>query len=190
METRELRGVADVRAMDRVNRLAWTVAYDDIFPARLLDRDPEPDAALRDRLARIRSWTGSAFVAVDDASAGDGADAPSDDASADGVVGYAIVRWGEDTKSFVDADDAGLKEIYVDPDHWNRGVGTALLARVERAAPASADGLTLSMLAGNDGGRRFYERRGFDEVGETTDEIAGTAYDCVLFRKPLSGEDG
>lgn len=42
------------------------------------------------------------------------------------------------------------------------------------------------MLAGNEPGRRFYERRGFVEIGETTDEIGGDTYDCVLFRKPLA----
>lgn len=174
MNIRELRGLADVRGIDRVNRRCWKAAYADIFPASVLDREPATDDALRDRLAAIRSWTGAALVAVEDGQ----------------IVGYAFARWAEDTKSFVDADDAGLKEIYVDPDHWNEGVGTALLDRVETEVTATKAGLTLSMLAGNEPGRRFYQRRGFLEVGGTTDEIGGETYDCVLFRKPLSDADG
>lgn len=169
MRIRELRDRDDVRGVERVNRRCWRAAYGDIFPDSVLDRDPLPEDALEDRLAAIRSWTGVALVAVE----------------GDRVVGYAFARWGDDTKSFVDGDDAGLKEIYGDPAHWNEGVGTALLERVEERVPSSSDGLTLSMLAGNVAGRRFYERRGFREVGKTSDEIAGETYDCVLFRKPL-----
>ncbi|MFB6234699.1 MAG: N-acetyltransferase family protein [Halopenitus sp.] len=173
MDIRELHGLDDVRGTDRVNRRCWRAAYADILPESVVDRDPASDAALRERLAAIRSWTGVALVAVAD----------------ERIVGYAFARWGDDTKSFVDADDAGLKEIYVDPDHWNEGIGTALLNRVEAELPPSTAGLTLSMLAGNEAGRRFYERRGFAEVGETTDEIGGETYDCVLFRKPLPHTD-
>lgn len=169
MHIRELRGLGDVRGTDRVNRQCWRTAYSNILPESVVNRDQASEDALRDRLAAVRSWTGAALVAVDD----------------DRIVGYAFARWGDDTKPFVDADDAGLKEIYVDPDHWNEGVGTALLRQVEQRVPATKVGLTLSMLAGNEPGRRFYERRGFREVGETTDEIGGETYDCVLFRKPL-----
>jgi len=173
MNIRELRGLADVRGTDRVNRRCWLAAYGDILPESVVDRDPACEDALQEWLAAIRSWTGTALVAVED----------------DRIVGYAFARWDDDTKSFVDADDAGLKEIYVDPEHWNEGVGTALLARVEDGVPAAYAGLTLSMLASNERGRRFYESRGFVEVGETTDGIGGETYDCVLFRKPLSDAD-
>ncbi|WP_430504986.1 N-acetyltransferase family protein [Haloparvum sp. PAK95] len=173
MHIRELQGLADVRGTDRVNRRCWQAAYDDVLPASVVDRDPASEDALRDRLAAIRSWTGATLVAVDD----------------DRIVGYAFARWGDDTKPFVEADDAGLKELYVDPDHWNEGVGTGLLSRVEELVPSACGGLTLSMLAGNEVGRRFYDRRGFVEDGDTTDEIGGNVYACVLFRKPLPGGD-
>lgn len=185
MKIRSVRGLADVRGTDRVNRRAWKAAYDHIFPPELLDRDQPNRADLRERLEAIRSWTGAAFVAVAEA-ANDVSVADETEASAppEGpVVGYSFVRWGVDTKSFVDSGDAGLKEIYVDPDHWNKGTGTALLERAEQAVPEEYDGLTLSMLAGNEAGRRFYERRGFTEIGTTTDEIGGNVYECVLFRK-------
>lgn len=218
MDIREVNGLADVRGVDRVNRRGWEIAYDDIFPASVLDREPGTEAELRDRLEAIQSWTGTAVVAVEEADAvGDGlteggatasdgsggsfasVDATAGDVAGEGaadlegtaraederVLGYAFARWGDATKSFVDSDDAGLKEIYVDPDYWNEGVGSALLDHVETRVPADYAGLTLSMLAGNERGRRFYERRGFVEVGETTAELDGETYDCVLFRKPL-----
>lgn len=191
MQIREVTDLADVRGIERVNRRCWKAAYADIFPAAVVNREPATEETLRDRLTAIRSWSGVALVAVaEQTEDSDAESAGGADGEEKRIVGYAFARWGEDTKSFVDHGDAGLKEIYVDPDHWNDGVGTALLDRIEDRVPPEYDGLTLSMLAGNEPGRRFYERRGFVEVGETTDEIAGDSYDCVLFRKPLaSAED-
>lgn len=179
MEIRAVRDRADVRGMDRVNRRAWRVAYADVLTDDLLDREPATDAQLDARLEAIESWTGAEFVAVD-------GDETGSDATGDGaVVGYAIARWGTDTKPFVDASDAGLKEVYVDPERWGEGVGSALVERVERAVPDEYDGLVLSMLAGNDRARRFYESRGFVETGAWDDEMGGETYDTVLFRKAL-----
>lgn len=203
MRIRELDGREDVRGTDRVNRRAWREGYRDVLSDELLDRDPATEQALDDRLAAVESWTGRAFVAVDegrgDSDGDDDRDSDDDrdndrdgdndrpgDGERDGdVIGYAIVRWGADAKPFVADGDAGLKEIYVDPARWSEGVGTALLDRVERAVPDEYRGLTLSTLAGNERGRAFYEARGFEAVGEESDEIGGEEYDTVLFRKPL-----
>lgn len=173
MRIRELNGRDDVRAIDRVNRRAWRVAYEGIVPRELLDRAPPDDAAVDERLALFESWSGVRLVAETETEAG-----PR-------VVGYGFARWGDDTKEFVADGDAGLKEIYVDPDYWNEGVGTALLERMERRVPDGYAGLTLSTLADNDVARAFYERRGFQQVGEWTEPIAGVPYDCLLYRKPL-----
>jgi len=40
----------------------------------------------------------------------------------DGVVrGYCYFRWGEETKSFVGENEAGLTGLYVEPDYWGKG---------------------------------------------------------------------
>lgn len=70
------------------------------------------------------------------------------------IRGYAHLRWGPQTKPFVDPDDAGLKELYVDPDAWGTGIGTTLLnAGIDRLPPDLHD-LTLEMLAGTTGPTR------------------------------------
>lgn len=170
MEIRRVQKLEDVRGMDRVNRRAWREAYAEIIPSELLDRvDTEPETRIiQRRFDEVMEWSGQTYVA----DAGD-------------IVGYAAWRVGGDTKEFVDPEDAGLKEIYVDPEHWGQGVGTRLLERVRADLPEDVAGLLASMLGGNEVGRRFYQARGFDRVGEGSDTIAGDEYTTVHYRLDL-----
>jgi len=54
-------------------------------------------------------------------------------------------------------DGDWLAQLYVQPDHHNRGIGTALLGHVKRERP---NGFQLWTFQANDGARRFYERHG------------------------------
>lgn len=171
MNVRPLRDLADVQEMEAVNRRAWRTAYDGIFPQDLLTAltaDPSPHE-LRHRFEQLSEWTGSSLVAED----------------GDEIVGYAVVRWGADTEAYVDERDVWLKELYVDPDHWGAGVGTALLEHAAAAAPADREGIVASMLAANPVGERFYESKGFEAVDEWSETIAGEEYPTVVYRLPL-----
>ena len=71
-----------------------------------------------------------------------------------------------------------LRLIAVAPGDESRGVGAALLDAVERAVAVEARHLFLLVSHWNEGARRFYARRGYDEVGRLpafvradTDEI-------------------
>jgi len=66
------------------------------------------------------------------------------------VVGYASVR-----------GDGNLRMLYVDPFAQGAGVGTQLLAEAERAGARE-----LEVFEANGHGRRFYEARGWQPVGE------------------------
>ena len=61
-----------------------------------------------------------------------------------------------------------LRTLYVVPEEWSRGVGSALhdhgVARLRARGVAEAKLWTLSA---NEAGRRFYERRGWRLTGET-----------------------
>lgn len=101
------------------------------------------------------------------------------------IRGYAHLRWGPQTKPFVDPDDAGLKELYVDPDAWGTGIGTTLLnAGIDRLPPDLHD-LTLEMLAGNDRADTFYRSRGFERIGSAETEIDGDRYPTVGYSRSL-----
>ncbi|ESP87761.1 GNAT family N-acetyltransferase [Candidatus Halobonum tyrrellensis] len=178
MDVRRYEGRADARGIARVNALAWRDAYEGLVPAAVLDRlDPDPDEEAVDGwhegLAANRRGV---FVAVERR---DG----SDDET---VRGYADVRWGDaGTKAFVGEGEADLKAVYVDPDWWGEGVGTALLERVLDALPDSVDTLRLEMLEGNEVGRRFYEARGFERTGTASHDIGGESHPTVVYSRAV-----
>ena len=71
------------------------------------------------------------------------------------IRGFAIL--------VVDETQAELDGLFVEPDHWRRGVGTALVN--EAVHRARRLGLTLTVTAGADA-RQFYESCGFSVEGE------------------------
>lgn len=171
MEIRSFQGVDDARAIVRVNALAWREAYDGLLPDDLLEsRDPDPpDERVREFADRLRDDRGGIFVAT-----------------ADGAVrGYCYVRWGAETKSFVGENEAGLKEIYVEPDYWGNGFGTALLERGIDHLPSTVDRVRLETLEGNDAARGFYDARGFERTGSAAFEIGGELYPTAVYAREL-----
>lgn len=173
MNVRPLEGREDVRGIIQAHGLAWREAYADILPGEFLQQmavDPTP--------ADVDRWVeglgenpAGVFVAVDDAGT---------------VLGFADVRWGDvETKDFVGEREAELKAIYVDPDSWGRGVGTALLERGVDAIPETVETLRLEVLADNEVGRQFYEARGFERTGSGAYEIADEPYPTDIYELEL-----
>jgi ribosomal protein S18 acetylase RimI-like enzyme len=172
MDVRPLDSRRDLRGVHRVNVLAWREAYDGILPESVLeDRSvdlPPGDAAAQ--YDRIRSQPGCFLVAVDD-----------DDV----VHGYLFLRWDDDSKGFVGEDEAGLKEIYVEPGYWGEGVGTRLLDRALDELPDTIEAVKLEMLAGNDVAQSFYESHGFEQVGSTEFELGEDTYPTDIYEKQV-----
>lgn len=92
------------------------------------------------------------------------------------VRGHIHLRWGTETTSIVEQEEAGLKEIYAHPDYWSESIGTALLQHGLDLLPDSITAVTLEMLSGNTIGQRFYEARGFERVGSSEFEIGDESY--------------
>lgn len=167
----DAEGTADARAITRINALAWREAYADLLPDEVIAQfgaDPS-DEQLREYADRLAHDRDGIHLAESDG-------APR---------GYSYVRWGEDTKSFVGENEAGLKEIYVEPDYWGEGIGTALLERGIDALPENVERLRLEMLDGNEVGHRFYAARGFDRTGSSEFEIAGETYPTAIYTLEL-----
>jgi GNAT superfamily N-acetyltransferase len=57
-----------------------------------------------------------------------------------------------------------INQLYVDPRHTGRGLGSRL---VEVAKSVYPEGLDLWTFAANTGARRFYERHGFVAIAST-----------------------
>lgn len=171
MEIRHLGDRADVREMVAAHGLAWREAYDGVVPDEVLQSvTVDPDAAELERWwDHYRPHRDRLLVATVDGT----------------VRGYAFFRWGEETKEFADSGEAGLKEIYVHPDFWGHGIGTALLDRGIELLPDECTALKLEVLADNEVGRGFYETRGFERVGSTTDDIGGETLDLAIYALDL-----
>ncbi|WP_267640629.1 GNAT family N-acetyltransferase [Haloarchaeobius amylolyticus] len=140
---------ADARAVQRVADAACHAVYDDILGEGVTDDI-------------VRNWYDPERLVADDI---EPEGRPFFVAAVDGtVVGFA-----EGIRE--DARTADLYRIYVHPDHWGDGVGSALLDRLERHfADAGVERLFVSVLADNDVGVAFYESVGFEHVETTTDE--------------------
>lgn len=172
MRIRPLESPSDLRGVHRVNVLAWRAAYEGLVPEETLDARSidVPDDALEERFEELDGDDEAFLVAVDD----------------DGDVrGYVRVRWGDDTKAFVDPGEAGLKEIYVHPDDWNDGVGTRLLERGLAEIPGGRTAVKLEMLAGNELAQSFYTSRGFEHAGSRRAEFSGETLETAIYEKEL-----
>ena len=73
-----------------------------------------------------------------------------------------------------------VDQLYLEPTHTGRGIGTALLDQAKARRP---DGLELWAFASNTGARRFYERHGFEAIGATDGDKEEGAPD-VRYRWP------
>jgi len=158
----------DVSAIARVHVKTWQVAYRGQMPDSFLDGLSEerrvelwrPLLQPRDHGVLVATWVGA-------------------------VIGFCdAMRSRDDDATPYTGEVAAL---YVDPAHWGRGAGHALLtAGVERARAAGHHTLTLWVLATNVRARRFYEREGFSADGSEKHVGRGEyALHEVRYRRPL-----
>jgi len=162
---------SDAREVCTAWARAWRAGHRDVLSADALAAVPaDPDEEQVDRWReRLGAWRERTLVAD----------------TADGVVGFIQVRT-EETKPFVGESEAGLKELYVHPDAWGDGVGTALLEAAIEGLPADVMRVRLETLAGNERAAAFYGTRGFERTGERTVEVAGEAYRGLLYTRSLA----
>lgn len=173
METR--RATADdVPAIRGVAREAWRAAYDFLPEA-------EHDAAFeewyaRDRLeAAIVDGEREFAVALAE-SDGDGATTQ--------VVGFAHAEPVDPAKHDERVGGAELTAVYVHPDHWRAGVGTALVEEVESALRERGfSQLEVAVFAENDRAKAFFDSRGFEQISEQVADLfsGGTERQFVYY---------
>lgn len=175
MRVRPIQDQQDVRELTAAHARAWEAAYEGVLPdpiiADVADEEPTPEA-VRAQYERLADYDDDKVLVVE-----------TDDGT---VRGYAVFRWGaDDTKPSVGEAEAELKELYVDPDWWGQGLGTALLEAGMDRLPADIESLALETLAGNDIGIAFYEARGFERDGTASFETEAGRHETYVYRKRL-----
>lgn len=175
MEVRPLRDEADVRELTVAHGRAWRAAYEGLLPDGAIQQvavDDPTEERVRSEYERLSSYgEDRVLVAEDDAGT---------------VRGYAVFRWGQnDTKDSIRDGEAELKELYVDPDTWGEGFGTALLEAGISRLPDAVGSLALEALEGNDVAAGFYEARGFEPDGTAAFEVNGERYPTRVYRRPV-----
>ena len=98
------------------------------------------------------------------------------------VEGFAHYRFAPaETDSFVGPTECLLHSLYVAPDRWGEGLGSALVDTVDGELPDHLSALVLGVLKDNEVGISFYESSGFERRGEAVLESSGAGYDCWVY---------
>lgn len=161
----------DAMAVAAMHVRAWQEAYRGIIPDDVLDG--------LDVAARADRYTFDL----------EGPDAPESWIVTDGDTVLGLVALGPCR----DEDAASLGEVralYVLPERWRSGVGSALMSRAERRlVERGFTEAVLWVLEDNQRGRRFYEATGWRRDGRTkTVDIGGHPIDEIRYQKRLARE--
>ena len=81
--------------------------------------------------------------------------------------------------------ECDLDRIYVAPDRWGDGIGSALFERGVASVPSHVDRVKIRVLAANDA-TRFYERLGCRRVGTVPVEADGDRYAGLVYAFELA----
>jgi GNAT superfamily N-acetyltransferase len=138
-------GIGDAAAITEAQVAAWQLAYRGIMPDRYLDdlSEEKAGATERRRLHIARPDDPRVFNLV---------------AEYDGeVAGWLCAGPSRDDDRSATTGEIGA--VYIHPDHWRSGVGSALMTvALQRLAEEGYTEAILWVFEENPGARRFYER--------------------------------
>ncbi|WP_224270588.1 GNAT family N-acetyltransferase [Haloprofundus salinisoli] len=153
----------DIPAIQRVARQSWEATYRDILGTETVEETVSEwysDETLSDALDK----PGTAFLVAEE----DGE-----------IVGFC--------HGVVEAEQGDIVRLYVDPDHWRDGIGSALYERLRSdLEDFNMHRLEAIVLADNEMGNEFYRHLGFEQTGEGEVTMGGESYRENVYRKELS----
>lgn len=158
---------ADAMAVAVVHVRSWQAGYRGLIPDQALDRMRPEDRVSRYDFGPERDDRPLTLVAVD----------------GDAVCGFATVGPARGEAGGV----GELWGLYVDPDHWGRGVGRRLIEQARAwLAQRGFDQAILWVLAGNERAERFYRADGWvHDGGRQSGEHWGVVVDELRYRRAL-----
>ncbi len=168
---------ADAAGIARAHVLSWQVGYEGLMPRKVLGELSVYDRGRRWETILTAEHPAETWTTVAEAGGE--------------IVGFA---GGGPSRDEGTTGDGELYAIYVAPEHWNKGVGSALMDdALRRLSLGGGAHATLWVLEDNGRGRHFYERCGWSADGSRKPiELLGgvvTAM-CVRYRITLLQDDG
>lgn len=172
----------DAETIASVARASWHAAYGGFLSEGEIDATVDEWYA-PETLRRHIAAAGAFLVAeadgddeTDEGGGTDGKGAADGDGGADGddagrLLGFAHVRYAPEVGNVV------IRRIYVHPDAWGEGVGTALLGAVARRFADDHEQLSTVVFAENEVGLSFSKRHGFEMIGQQTTAFGGEEHD-------------
>lgn len=142
---------ADAHALATVQVASWRAAYRGLMPDEVLAglSVPELDRVWSDRFTARPPRTGVVLATVERR-----------------VVGFAAVGPPLVPADRADPTLGDLYALYLDPEHWGRGIGTPLhAAALDRLVAHGCTHAGLWVLDGNQRAQRFYHRTGWTDTG-------------------------
>ncbi|MCC8181269.1 MAG: GNAT family N-acetyltransferase [Planctomycetes bacterium] len=86
-----------------------------------------------------------------------------------------VVEKAGELAGFMMMDGTMVEALFIDPDHMGKGLGTMFIKKArEIIGPGVA--LRLDVNEQNDKARRFYETRGFKQIGRSPTDSAGRPF--------------
>jgi GNAT superfamily N-acetyltransferase len=153
----------DARAIAEVQVATWQHAYAHVFPAQVLESLSVDEGEVMWRQFAESDAMTLCVAEVERA-----------------VVGFVNVGESRDLPG-----EGELYAIYVLPDHWGSGAGSALMDAARDWLGRRFSTATLWVLEDNPRARRFYEREGWVVDDRRTDVVRGVEVAEVRYR--LSG---
>jgi ribosomal protein S18 acetylase RimI-like enzyme len=160
----------EAEAIRALGRLAWHAAYDEILGPETVDRTIDEWWKLRG-LRRAATDEDDLFLV---------ATGPDPVEPSGEIAGVAHAT--------PDRGEAGVYELgrlYVHPDYWGAGFGSALVDSLRDRVPPGTDRLRLVVLAENEVGVDFYESYGFERVDSRISETDGVEHEELVYELAL-----
>jgi GNAT superfamily N-acetyltransferase len=158
----------DAIAVARVHVRSWQVAYRTLLPEDFLDQLRPEDRARRYDFATRDPQRPRTILAVEEGA----------------ILGLATTSPSREA----DLPEHGeLCALYVDPPHWGRGIGAALISAARaRLLECGFRNAVLWVLAGNDRAERFHRADQWAPDGlRRTDSSRGVTLDEVRYQRAL-----
>lgn len=162
----------DAMAVARVHVRSWQAAYRKLMPDDYLDQLRPQDRAKKYDFNNFDPLKPQTLVATESG----------------GIRGFATTAPAQDPKM---SGYGELCALYVDPDHWGRGVGVALVSAArKRLFDLGFRSAILWVLAGNVRAERFYLRDHWTPDGVwRTDEVWGVKVEDFRYRRRLEAPE-